>query len=89
MMKYIVISLGGEETIHIFDPCFDHDRMLEAIKTVKMGCKAPLRRSLRIGGCACVGAGFIRNSTCYGKSQTLGISSREHEDTELLARKMS
>lgn len=82
-MKYIVISCLGEETIHLFDPMFDHDRMFEAITTVKMGDRDDWERHLRTNDAEVVGAGFVTHNTCYGKSVTLGVSSRE-EDTALL-----
>jgi hypothetical protein len=81
-MKYIVMSLGGEEQIFVFPRMVDHDRMFEACERIRFGHRDWNRLYKQQG--ECVAAGFIDNGECHGRSETLGIESRGSKDTALL-----
>lgn len=82
-MKYIVTSLEDKELIFIFPRDVDHDRMAEAIEAIRFGSSQNWERKLRKDG-EMISAGFIDNGKCHGRSETLGINSRDDADTKLL-----
>jgi hypothetical protein len=80
-MKYIVLALGDVEEIFIFPKSVDHDRMVEACEIIRFGDERNWNRKYRNG--QVVSAGFITNSKCHGRSETLGLNSRGDVDTAL------
>lgn len=82
-MKYIVTKLDGKEVIFVFPRSIDHDRMWEAMAAIRFG-DHNWERKIHDG--ELVSAGFIDNGYCHGRSETLGIESRNAIDTALLGR---
>jgi len=79
-MKYIVTELDGKEEIFIFPDSVNHDCMDEAISRIKSRKGSGWVRLRR----RAISAGFItRDGKCYGRSETLNLSSREDLDTQL------
>lgn len=79
-MKYIVYKNGETEHLVAFPRTIDHDRMGEALEALRFGSERNWHR--RQG--EIVGAGFIDDGKCHGRSETLGIGSRSDADTALL-----
>lgn len=75
--KYVSFTSHSKEGLVIFSKTVDHDCMYEVLNfmTVKEGEYFHHR----------LGAGFTDLVTCFGRSETLNLSSRE-EDTDLLHR---
>ena len=82
-MKYIVVALEGKESIFTFPRNVDHDRMYEAIETIRFRSPHNWERKFRMEGEA-ISAGFVDNGVCHGRSETLGLDSRGDKDTALL-----
>jgi hypothetical protein len=82
-MKYIVTErLTGdhEEEIFIFPNSVDHDCMAEMLGRIKNQSWGNWERVPRVP----ISAGFVDPfGTCFGRSETLDLDSRE-ADTELL-----
>lgn len=83
VQKYIVMALGGVESIFVFPSFIDHDRMAEAVGAVRIGSGSNWERKYRMDGEA-VSAGFVSCGACHGHSETLGLKSRGDTDTALL-----
>lgn len=81
-MKYIVAVVEGKESIFTFPRSVDHDRMAEAIEAIRFGSERNWSRKFREG--EVIAAGFVTDGVCHGRSETLGIESREAKDTALL-----
>lgn len=80
--KYIVIrSEDGEELIFTFMDTIAHFEMFAAVKTIKQGIVNWVRPYF---DSECVGAGFVQDGRCYGRSESLDIDSRGNVDTKLL-----
>ena len=78
--KYVVLKVEDEpEKIFIFDRSIDHDRFAEVQSYIKVGGHV-WSREFR----AVISAGFTDGQSCYGTSESLGVSSRPVEDTALL-----
>ena len=81
--KYIVVQLKDKENIFVFPKEIDHDRMAEAISAIRFDCGGGAwERKYRDG--EIISAGFITNSKCHGRSETLDKDSRPELDTILL-----
>ena len=80
--KYIVFALEGKETIFTFPKSVDHDRMAEAIYSIRIGGINDWSRKYREG--ELISAGFVDNGICHGYSETLKLKSRAELDTALL-----
>ena len=79
-MKYIVTkNEKGQEEIFIFSKEISHDCMAEAVMGIKNQSFGNWRRVRRKP----ISAGFIEGGECVGRSESLGLESRE-EDTKLL-----
>lgn len=83
-MKYIVTKdTDGNEDIFVFPANIKHNCMADALRRTKTFAHpiAP-GRTIREP----VSAGFVdlHSLTCFGKSECMGIESREGIDTELL-----
>jgi len=82
-MKYICTVNDNEKfEIFTFPNSIDHDLMNKSLRKIKtrvsMFDTAIINREA-------ISAGFVNSKfECYGKSITLGLDSREYEDTELL-----
>ena len=75
--KYIsTINANQVEQIFIFSKFVDHDCMYEAILNFEDNVDSRFR--------TLVGAGFTDFKTCFGRSETLNLDSRETLDTNLL-----
>lgn len=81
--KYIVMGLGGAESIFVFPSHVDHDHMAEAIGFIRFGRGRDWERKYRMDG-EPVSAGFVTDGVCHGHSETLGLKSRGDADTALL-----
>ena len=80
-MKYVVAKVeGGEEQIFIFPKAIDHDAFAEVLSYIKTGGRN-WKREYR----SPISAGFTDGAKCYGRSETLNLSSRP-SDTSLLGR---
>jgi hypothetical protein len=79
-MKYIVVKLGGKEHIFVFPKTIDHDRMQEAVSTLRLGARGNWHREWPEP----VSAGFVVQGKCVGRSETLNLDSRGELDTVLL-----
>lgn len=81
-MKYIVtINDNGNEEIFVFNEIINHDCMAEVLGYIKNQSFGDWERVRREP----ISAGFVQDGVCYGRSVTLGLSSREGIDTKLLA----
>lgn len=79
-MKYICTeTLDGTKEIFTFPNTVDHDVMAESICRMKNQSWGNWERVVREP----ISAGFVEGTVCFGKSETLNLSSR-FEDTELL-----
>ena len=84
-MKYIVIEHEGKELAFIFMNAITHKDMLENVRTMRVskGHRGDWERCYRQA--PCISAGFIQaNGTCYGASESIGVSSRGDADTALV-----
>jgi len=81
-MKYICTKSEDDKTeIFTFPNTINHDDMMEAICLIKKSSFNNWERILRVP----VSAGFVSSDNkCHGRSETLGLDSREQEDTALL-----
>lgn len=83
-MKYVVVEVDvdGEasEQLFTFPKTIDHDRFAEVLSYIKTGSDRNWNREFRKP----VSAGFTDGHTCYGKSESLDLSSRKDIDTALL-----
>jgi len=72
-MKYVVVKPeGSEEQIFIFPLDVDHDEFAEILSYIKQGGRnwtRPFRKP--------VSAGFTDGVTCFGRSETLNLDSRQ------------
>jgi thioredoxin-related protein len=79
-MKYVVVKSEEQgEQLFVFPSNVNHDSFAEILSYIKFGDGKNWQRIYR----ETVSAGFTDGSKCYGKSETLNISSRP-EDTQLL-----
>lgn len=79
-MKYVVVeSKEAGEQLFIFPKNIDHDEFAVVMSYIKHGHPNDWKRIFRDP----ISAGFTDGVTCYGKSETLNLSSRK-EDTALL-----
>lgn len=78
-MKYVVVSSEefGEQ-LFIFPKNIDHDQMAEVLSYIKTGGRNWSRVFRKP-----VSAGFTDGHTCYGRSESLDLTSRK-VDTDLL-----
>lgn len=75
--KYIVThDDNDQENMFIFSKNVDHDTLFEVLFYIPENGTESFQRK--------VSAGFTDLKTCYGRSETLQLSSREKEDTALL-----
>lgn len=80
-MKYVVLKVEEEEEkIFIFDKSINHDSFAEVQSYIKVGEGYNWEREFR----EVISAGFTDGVTCYGASETLGVTARV-EDTALLS----
>lgn len=78
-MKYVVVEdEGGAEHLFVFPKAFDHDAFAEVLSHIKTGGRNWTRQYRKP-----VAAGFTDGIRCYGRSETLDLSSRKI-DAELL-----
>lgn len=80
--KYIVVRLRGKNEIFTFPLSVHHDRMVLAVEAICFSTSNS--HGGKIGECEVLGAGFITNGVCHGRSETLDIDSRGELDTALL-----
>lgn len=81
-LKYIVVEDDvGTEHMVTFPNFINHDDMLESLLHVRVGTDRDWKRPFKHSNL--VSAGFIRGEACYGRSESLDISSRPFADTEL------
>ena len=79
-MKYVVVNSEEQgEQLFIFPKNINHDSFAETLSYIKFGDEKNWKRIFR----ETISAGFTDGQTCYGKSETLGLSSCK-EDTLLL-----
>lgn len=79
-MKYICTeTLEGVQEIFTFPDTVDHDVMAESLMRMKKHTHGIWERVVREP----ISAGFVGGTMCFGKSETLNLSSRP-EDTILL-----
>lgn len=82
--KYITIKTpAGEELLFTFPDTVAHLWMFHGVQELKQGVPQNWCRPYRDS--ECVGAGFVMDGTCYGRSESLNIDSRNQIDTKLLA----
>ena len=87
-MKYIVIRKGKEELMFTFPNEVWHSMFYDIIQAVKNNPGSSWERRYR--GWECVAAGFIQVDPaamcgvfCYGKSESIGVTSRGITDASL------
>jgi hypothetical protein len=82
-MKYIAARLDNQEFIVIFPTFMNHDYFWDAVKTTRfdIGVRDWERKLYKA---ELIGAGFIRDGKCYGRSETLGVDSRGDLDSSLI-----
>lgn len=83
-MKFICTTSSddGKEEIFTFPRSIDHDAMAEVLNYIKNQTRGNWKRVRR----SPISAGFVDSKgSCYGESITLNLTSREPEDTRLLA----
>ena len=81
--KYIFFELDGVESIFIFTKNISHDRMADAVTTVRCGSDIHWVRPYSVA--EVVAAGFVDNNVCHGYSESLKLKSRPEIDTKLLS----
>lgn len=82
--KYICMKneVKGIEEIIVFPEHIHHDCAFEMMSRIKNQSHGSWERERR----KIVSAGFVDyEGNCFGRSETLGVVSRERVDTELLA----
>jgi len=80
-MKYIVtVNEKDEEEIFIFPKTVDHDCMAEVLMRIKNHSHGDWYRVPRKP----IAAGFTDGKTCWGRSETLNMDSREDQDSILI-----
>lgn len=92
-MKYIVLTLEKDglkrELPILFPSCLSHKEVADALKAMRVehgnGWKRPLADA------EAVSAGFLNSaqlmaldSTCFGRSESLGVESRGDQDSALI-----
>ena len=77
-MKYIVTILGGKEAMFVFPKEVDHHRFAEVLENIRY-----LDYYTQDNDGKVVSAGFICDSICAGKSETLDLISRPALDCAL------
>lgn len=84
-MKYIAAKLGNQEFIVTFPIFINHDYFWNAVKTTRfdIGLRDWERKLYEA---EVIGAGFIRDGKCYGRSETLGVDSRGDLDSSLITK---
>lgn len=84
-MKYLVAVIDDGEAMFTFPKTVDHDRMAEALESIRFGSGRNWDRKLFNGveRGSIISAGFISNGTCHGRSETLGLDCRPIIDTAL------
>jgi len=88
-MKYIILAKDNEEYLVLFpdSQLMAHSDMTDAVQSVRVGSPQQWERKFRLS--EVVAAGFVRpDLTCYGHSESLGISSRGDKDTMLLQKQL-
>jgi hypothetical protein len=86
-VKYLVANLEGHEAIFVFPRAVDHDRMAEALASIRFGYDHNWSRKLMAKpgeDGKIISAGFVTDGVCHGRSETLGLKSREADDSALL-----
>lgn len=78
-MKYIVYQDGEKEYMVVFPKAIFHNRMADAIQSLKFGEDHDWHRHQG----EVVSAGFIDGGECHGRSESLNIASRKGIDTML------
>lgn len=81
--KYVVVNIDGKDAIVTFPKSIDHDRLYEALRTIRFGHGRDWCCKLRSG--PAVSAGFVTNGICHGRSETLNLDTRGAVDTALLS----
>jgi hypothetical protein len=79
-MKYVVVAFEGKEHLFIFPKTISHDYYVESLEALRHVTGRDWERLYPEP----ISAGFTDGKICYGKSETLGISSRK-QDADLLA----
>lgn len=80
-MKYVVIDPDdeGAQLLFVFPKAINHDRFVQALAALKYGSDRNWERKYPRP----ISAGFTDGERCYGRSDTLKLSSRA-EDSGLL-----
>jgi hypothetical protein len=79
-MKYIVVTnKDNEEEMFIFPKSVNHDCFAEVVDRIKNQSYGQWSRERRV----VVSAGFTNGLSCYGKSESLGVASRDI-DTKIM-----
>lgn len=87
MMKYIVMSDPEGLTpdiMIIFNKEINHDCMAESLEGIRNQTWGNWERVFRFP----ISAGFTDGTKCYGMSESLSLSAREKEDSELLRKQL-
>jgi hypothetical protein len=71
-MKYIVVNDGSGDLMFTFPSEIKHYEVFKAASEMRPGVD-------------CIAAGFIMSGHCYGRSESLGVESRNVTDTLLLS----
>ncbi len=80
-MKYVVVRIeSGKEQLFIFPKAVNHDSFAEVLSHIREGDHNNWKREYREP----VSAGFTDGKTCYGRSESMNLDSREIKDTKLL-----
>lgn len=90
--KYVVVDLDGKEIGFTFPRFVDHDRFVECIESIRFGGMHTWERKLMVQSRKAkeqdfpfvVGAGFVSNGKCHGRSETLDVDSRGDLDTKVI-----
>lgn len=86
-MKYIAIKTpDGKEWAFTFDGDLTHADFAASIHRHKEGVWASRDKTFKqpFAIAIVVGAGFIRDGTCFGESESCNVKSRGYKDTELI-----
>ena len=78
-MKYVVVKSELGEQLFIFPKTINHDAFADVLNHIKHGEGRAWQRVYKTP----VSAGFTDGVTCYGKSESLKLKSKE-SDTALL-----
>jgi hypothetical protein len=82
-MKYIIISVQGEELAFLFPDTVMHRDMLETVLTMRVSEGRSWSRPYREA--ECVAAGFVSvEGFCYGHSESIGVDSRGEVDSAII-----